>query len=792
MAGGFYMLLFMVSLLSWLGGLHWSVDAKGTYFPPPATGRFIHNLYTSGSHPQIQHHGKPAGKHRNYCMYVVEKNITCTLQDGNEPYIKAEYMKCAWGPKCPGTVMYRTFFRPKYKVGYKVVTELQWRCCPGHSGDSCQDGSIPQPGLMPPYVGPKAAPSQKLFPPPKSPPTYSKLQSETLPNIPSQPKKTGYGRKLPPMFGERLDRVEEEVRQLSQSYENLQGVVSGLGDSLRLAIQEDTNKMIGSLVSAPSSSSQASVGFGVIPDAVAEAPHISGDLSGRVAEVSEMLRSKAELLEEVNGMVMGHEAQLQHLLEAARPSPLTSTELLEQFLESKLAESRAQILDGLEARLLKIQGTCDAKIQAVQKECHDAERAAGQRMQQEMDGREVQLKKEISELDAKIQGLIAPEGCCGRLESLTKRVEELEHAMRQLTEEQRTLSQRLDMELTRLVFEPQVGVRFEEVEARLNLTEEGVRRCCQEGSEKGHLLAEMDGVRASVDDKVRLLEERLLTVVGELSNATNPLAVDGAVMPLLEAQLSGLRREGLEGLAGMENRLTAVEELCAAGCSVPGGDSFLEIHSELAKHQEEDKDLRSRIGRLNNTVSDIKKYLQRQHEDALQGEITLLQVNLRSVGRSLHGLEETVTRFADTVVQVNSTAEERGNRLTEELNSVQGQVDGQSSQIRSSRAQLLGLRGDMERMKARLAGQIGNCQQLARDVKGEVDKFEQRVIQVESTCGGQEVNVVSYLDHVNSTLASHEHDLAALRHELIKINQETSSLPSPPTTRATTGRKKYE
>ncbi|CAH2292185.1 EMILIN-3 [Pelobates cultripes] len=787
MKGGYCSLLILVCLLQWLGGHLWSVGAKGTYYPPPPAGRFIHSLYTSNSHPQPQ--GKPIGKHRNYCMYVVEKNITCTMQDGTEPYIKAEYLKCSWGPKCPGTVVYRTLFRPKYKIGYKVVTEMQWRCCAGHSGDSCQDGFPPQSGFMPPYMGPKAAPNQRLFPPPKSPPQYSKPQEETFPDVPTQTKKSGYGRKLSPVFGERLERVEEEVRRLSQSYESLQGVVNSLGDSLRLTIQEDTSKMIGSLVSGPSSSSHSSVGFGVISDTLAEAPHVTGDLSGRVAEVSEILRSKTELLEEVNGMVMGHEAQLQHLLEAARPSPLTSTELLEQYLEGKLAESRAQLLDGLEARLQKIQGACDVKVEAARKECQDGDYASGQKMQQEMDGREVKMREEMSELNARVQGLSAPEGCCGRLDDLSRRVDELERGMHQLTEEHHALSQRFDMELTRLVMEPQISVRLEEVEGRLNLTEEGIMRCCQEGGEKSEILTELDGVRVSVDDKLRILEERLLTAVGELSNASTPFSVDGAVMPLLEAQLIGLKKEGMEGLAGLENRIAAVEDLCAAGCSIPNGDSLLEIHSDLAKCQEQNQDLRSQMGHLNNTIVGIKRQLQRQQEEALQGEITLLQVNLRNVGRSLHGLEETVTRYADTVIQVNSTAEERGSRLNEEIHVIHNQVEGQSSQIRSGRAQLLGLRGDMERMKARLAGQLGSCQHVARELQGEVAQFERRVSQVESTCGGQEETLFSYLDHVNSTLAAHEHGLIALRHDLGKITQDVSNFQPSPSTQSTSGRK---
>ncbi|OCT57755.1 EMILIN-3 [Xenopus laevis] len=774
-----------IAVLYWLAILPSLVDGKGLYYPPPAAGRFIHNLYTSGSQPQ--HYGKPIGKHRNFCVYVVEKNVTCTQQDGTEPYIKAEYLKCTWGPKCRGTVVYRTLYRPKYKIGYKVVTELEWRCCPGNTGDSCQDGSIPQSGFLPPYQGPKAGPAHKPFLPPKSPPTYNNLQPEGLPGAPIPPSKNGFGRKMTSVFGERMDRIEEEVRRLSQSYESLQGVVSGLGDSLRLSIQEDTNKMIGTLINSASSASQSSVGFGVIPDALAEAPHIPGDISGKVAEVSDILRTKTELLDEVNGMVMGHEAQLKHLLEAAKPSPLTSTELLDQYLEGKLAESRAQLLEGLETRLQILQGACDVKVQTVKKECIDGEQAASYRIQQEMDGREVEMRKEMSALNSKVIGFSAPEGCCGQVESLIKRVEELERGLRQLTEEHHSLSQKLDVEIARIMVEPQVNMRLDDVESRLNLTEEGIRRCCQEGGENGNFLAELDGVKAAVDDKMRVLEERLLTAVGELGNATIPL--DGAVMPLLDAQISDLRREGMEGMSGIQSRLTAVEELCAAGCSVPGGESITDIHNELLQCREQGQDLRTQLNHLNNTILGIQRHLEIQKEEAMQGEITLLQVNLRSVGRSLHGLEETVTKYADAVVQVNTTAEERGSRLNEELVTVQGQVEGQGSQIRTSRTQLMGLRGDMERIKARLAGQMGTCQVIARDLKGEVSQVEHRLKEVESSCHGQETSLLNFLDRINSTLASHEHDLASLRKGQNSVNQQAPSLALPPTTAATPGKK---
>lgn len=39
----------------------------------------------------------------------------------------------------PAACRYRTHFRPVYKISYKMVTELEWRCCPGYQGYDCME-----------------------------------------------------------------------------------------------------------------------------------------------------------------------------------------------------------------------------------------------------------------------------------------------------------------------------------------------------------------------------------------------------------------------------------------------------------------------------------------------------------------------------------------------------------------------------------------------------------------------------------------------------------------------------
>ncbi|ELK18643.1 EMI domain-containing protein 1, partial [Pteropus alecto] len=73
---------------------------------------------------------------RNWCSYVVTRTISCHVQNGT--YLQRVLQNCPWPMSCPGN-SYRTVLRPTYKVMYKTVTAREWRCCPGHSGASCEE-----------------------------------------------------------------------------------------------------------------------------------------------------------------------------------------------------------------------------------------------------------------------------------------------------------------------------------------------------------------------------------------------------------------------------------------------------------------------------------------------------------------------------------------------------------------------------------------------------------------------------------------------------------------------------
>uniref|UniRef100_A0A673IUH9 EMILIN-1-like n=1 Tax=Sinocyclocheilus rhinocerous TaxID=307959 RepID=A0A673IUH9_9TELE len=100
-----------------------------------------YNLY-AGTQTQTQplNGARAASRHRNWCAYVVTKTVSCVVEDGVETYVKPDYQPCSWGIQCARVVVYRTYMRPRYKVAYKMLTEMEWKCCHGYSGEDCNNG----------------------------------------------------------------------------------------------------------------------------------------------------------------------------------------------------------------------------------------------------------------------------------------------------------------------------------------------------------------------------------------------------------------------------------------------------------------------------------------------------------------------------------------------------------------------------------------------------------------------------------------------------------------------------
>ncbi|XP_054857806.1 collagen alpha-1(XXVI) chain [Eublepharis macularius] len=76
---------------------------------------------------------------RHWCHYTVTRTVSCQVQNGSETVIQRVYQSCRWPGPCANLVSYRTLIRPTYKISYRTVTALEWRCCPGFTGSNCEE-----------------------------------------------------------------------------------------------------------------------------------------------------------------------------------------------------------------------------------------------------------------------------------------------------------------------------------------------------------------------------------------------------------------------------------------------------------------------------------------------------------------------------------------------------------------------------------------------------------------------------------------------------------------------------
>ncbi len=149
----------------------------------------------------------------------------------------------------------------------------------------------------------------------------------------------------------------------------LNGLVTGMEERLRVSLREDTKKMLTTFLSGVPRLLDTSVGFGLIPegtpnglDGEENLPGF-GELVGRVMEVKDELRTKSDMLDEIRGMVIGHDGQLKKLIDTATGRPVPADQRhLEELLDSRLAGVRAEVLDGFERRLTGLESHCDERI----------------------------------------------------------------------------------------------------------------------------------------------------------------------------------------------------------------------------------------------------------------------------------------------------------------------------------------------------------------------------------------------------------------------------------------------
>uniref|UniRef100_A0A3Q1GTT8 Elastin microfibril interfacer 2b n=1 Tax=Acanthochromis polyacanthus TaxID=80966 RepID=A0A3Q1GTT8_9TELE len=319
--------------------------------------------------------------YRNWCAYVVHKNVSCAVVGGTESFVQPEVLPCPLElPNCAQQVIYQTHFRPVYKIAYKTVTELEWRCCPGYQGHNCQEVK-----------------DMKL------------LQVERLPHAPSP---SGHFPAPQGQTGHSPQHLEEEVQRLSQMVLDMQARMTDMSSNLRLDFQEDASKMLVTLLNnlkQPASARGAETETVQVQDFSFDERTVAMDeVMSKIDQVTHELESKSNTLEDLLGRVNHQDGQIRLLMEAGQ-TPLSTPRLpppaidadLRAFLDDKIRALREELMEGIEIKMADLKNSCDYKIMSVQEQCEGQE-VNYLSLAELMESKESDLRSEIQDLKNKL------------------------------------------------------------------------------------------------------------------------------------------------------------------------------------------------------------------------------------------------------------------------------------------------------------------------------------------------------------------------------------------------------
>lgn len=617
------------------------------------------------------------------------------------------------------------------------------------------------------------------------------------------------GRTLDRETEERIFRIEEEVGRLNQGLDTLRETVNGLEDSLRTSLREDANRMLSALLSAapgpvpapPVASSLSTVGFGEIPGGSEETVGVDGrqvftgftELIESVEELRAEVEARTTELQELKETVTGHDGQLKTMSNsfAVVDSELNGnvTEVsIEELVDSKMNTVRAGILDGFEKPVETTESRCEDKAGDVRRQCQREQGEIQEQIGDSLRGSTEDLRTDLRNLQTQISDLKANNISCEWVSGLLDRVEQLETSVAGLNQSQRHLRVELGGHKDHIegILEGRLGY----VEDKLNLT--GQMKS-YETERKSEELTD-HGLEAKMEIKIRALEGRILTALEGLGNATAPALLEGHAVPTLETELDSIRERLEVDVDRVQKQLTNLELRCSSSCSSTESPSIVQgdsaepsavLAGEL--NTKDVLDLQDdRLNTLNVTLQNILQRLSQkdQLEEAqgppVQGEITILRFNVRSVNRTLKGLQTSLGTVINQIGQANNSWHERESRLAQQIKGVVQLVGHQASMLGAGERRLTRLRGELIEMKRRLAEEVRGCRSTAMGVQKEVSEVNGRVATVEDQCKGlnyladdlerirEELEKQSsgLLLQVNGTLSSHAQQLSELKGEL--------------------------
>ncbi|XP_008285906.1 EMILIN-2 [Stegastes partitus] len=763
-----------------------------------------YDLFQGSAHTGVVHRHR----NRNWCAYVVHRNVSCAVQGSVESFQEPVVAPCpAYQPDCQPQVTYKNRFRPTYKIAYKTVTELEWRCCPGYQGPDCKN--------LKPSPDRRTVQGTQPYVPPNQHTTRHIQRPERRETAHHETRHGGT---------DKVRLLENEVQRLSQTVLDLQSALTGLTTNLRTDLQDDTKKMLATLLNnmrPPDSAAGAGTeeSPAVLDGHQATRGGIAGEkalekIEARLDDINNALKSKDEALEDLRGITTSHEGQIRVLMDASQSQTpaIAEFDVIQTYIDGKFEKLKKELDQNVDEKMARVQSSCNDKIQASQKNCEDSHDQVLARMTQLVATKEADLRKEIRALRLDMAAADGPVRTQRQTDPPNEEEDHGDHKdlwreIDRIAEAHRILNVRIDNELAHLSAPQEdndFGPLIEELEARINITEQNAETHCFYIEEKltRTIADEVAALRKLLDERLNGMDDQLTNMLVEMSNNSFP-GMFGDSVDAIQAEVNNNKFL----LQGLDDKVNAVGELCSAGCSASGitvgGENSAPTPNGLGNILKDLKRYRNDLDILHTDVSSNSDKL-RQLEDLVQRQsvgnerrvktmddfqrgLINLQDNVLGLAGAVTGLSDSLSKYNQDMHRINSTccqAEQIGTGIPGRYN--WASPDATNRQVDE-------LRNRLDTLSERVSSELNQCKQNTQGVSDGISAVDGRVARLEQVCGrldGVSTNIRELKDglerHVgglrdcvyrmNVTCGNHGAEIAALQNSLQRFQAQLSAM----------------